>query len=72
MTPERAPSPADDLDDDELFDFEEVTDPTDPAMIRANADFAAGRYLTNDQVRGWLRSWTGSGPLPPYPRPWLK
>ncbi len=69
--PERAPARIDDLDDD-LIGLEEVTNLHDPAVVRANADFPAGRFLTNDQVRAWLKSWSGEGSLPPYPRPWLK
>lgn len=37
----------------------------------AEADFAAGRYITNEQMREWLKTW-GKGERVPPPQPWLK
>jgi predicted transcriptional regulator len=35
------------------------------AMVRAEADFEAGRFISNDAVMRWLASWGTDKQLPP-------
>lgn len=38
----------------------------------AEADYVAGRYATQEQVRIWMQTWGKDGPIDPPPAPWLK
>ena len=46
-----------------LFDFEEETD--EAVLQRAEADIAAGRFISHEAIVRWLASWGTDNPLPP-------
>lgn len=51
-------------DDEDLFAKpDEAAD--EAAMVRAEADFAAGRYVSHEAVMRWVSSWGTDNPLPP-------
>lgn len=62
-----APQPVefDDWDDDEPGIFE-IEDPEYEARLDAlaDADFAAGRVVSNEAVMRWVRSWGTENELP--------
>ena len=35
------------------------------AMARAEADFAAGRFISHEAIMRWVASWGSDNPLPP-------
>ncbi len=51
-------------DEPGIFDVaDEAAD--EAAYARAEADFAAGRTISNDVMKRWLLSWGTDEPLPP-------
>lgn len=51
-------------DDEDLFAIaDEAAD--EAAMARAEADIAAGRFISHEAVMRWVASWGTDKPLPP-------
>lgn len=50
----------------DIFDFEDEA-AIAAADARAEADFAAGRVVSNEAVIRWLKAW-GAGERPPRPK----
>ncbi len=56
--------PRNELDEESgVFEFEEETD--EAVLQRAEADIAAGRYISHEAVMRWVASWGTDNPTPP-------
>ncbi len=55
--------PLPDPEDDLFATPDEAAD--EAALKRAEADIAAGRYISHEAVMRWVASWSSDNPLPP-------